>query len=75
MHIQSRRAAAGFACNWNRFSSAAAPDAQCVDFQYNSPLMKTFRSGLFMRIVPIVKDIGPWGDKVRKGRAEMGVLD
>jgi hypothetical protein len=51
------------------------PAQECVDFQYNSPLMKTFRNGLFMRIVPIVKDIGLWGERVRKGYAEMGVLD
>jgi hypothetical protein len=25
--------------------------------------------------VPIVKDIGLWGEKVRKGYADMGVLD
>jgi hypothetical protein len=51
------------------------PVQECVDFQYNSPLMKTFRNGLFMRIVPIVKDIGLWGEKVQKGYAEMGVLE
>jgi hypothetical protein len=51
------------------------PAQECVDHQYNSPLMKTFRNGLFMRIVPIVKDIGLWGPKVRKGYEEMGVLE
>jgi hydrogenase maturation factor HypE len=34
-----------------------------------------FRSMLFSRIVPCVKDIGLWGDKVQKCYAEMGVLD
>ena len=31
------------------------------------------RSSLFTRIVPIVKDIGLWGDKIRAGYTEMGV--
>ena len=30
---------------------------------------------LFSRIVPCVKDIGLWGDKVQKAYADMGVLD
>ncbi len=34
-----------------------------------------FRSLLFTRIVPIVKDIGLWGEKVQKAYADMGVLD
>ena len=37
--------------------------------------MQLFRSLLFSRIVPSVKDIGLWGDKVQKAYADMGVLD
>ena len=33
-----------------------------------------FRKRLFSRIVPIVKDIGLWSERVRKVYAEMGVL-
>jgi hypothetical protein len=33
-----------------------------------------FRKRLFSRIVPIVKDIGLWSDRVRKVYAEMGVV-
>ena len=36
---------------------------------------RLFRSLLFSRIVPCVKDIGLWGDKVQKAYADMGVLD
>jgi len=57
------------------WATLGLPVQECVDFQYSSPLMKTFRNGLFMRIVPIVKDIGLWGEKVQKGYADMGVLD
>ncbi len=48
---------------------------QCADWVDNSPLMIQFRSHLFSRIVPIVKDIGLWGDKVQKAFRDMGVHD
>jgi hypothetical protein len=41
----------------------------------NSEYMKMYRSLLFSRIVPCVKDIGLWGEKVQKAYADMGVLD
>ncbi len=47
----------------------------CAEWVDTSPLMIQFRSHLFSRIVPIVKDIGLWGDKVQKAFKEMGVLD
>ena len=47
----------------------------CADWVDRSPLMIQFRSLLFSRIVPIVKDIGLWGDKVRKAFSDMGILD
>ena len=36
---------------------------------------RQFRTHLFNRIVPVVKDIGLWGPIVQKGYADMGVLD
>lgn len=48
---------------------------ECAEWVDNSPLMQQFRSHLFSRIVPIVKDIGLWGDKVQKAFSDMGVLD
>jgi hypothetical protein len=48
---------------------------ECAAWVDTSPLMIQFRSHLFSRIVPIVKDIGLWGDKVQKAFSEMGVLD
>src|ERR1700722_3517889 len=47
----------------------------CAEWVDPSPLMIQFRSHLFSRIVPIVKDIGLWGDKVQKAFRDMGVLD
>jgi hypothetical protein len=51
------------------------PMDECLQFVDQSPYMQMFRSLLFSRIVPIVKDIGLWGDKVQKAYADMGVLD
>ncbi|MGK2901834.1 MAG: ferritin-like domain-containing protein [Mycobacterium sp.] len=48
---------------------------ECTEWVDNSPLMIQFRSHLFSRIVPIVKDIGLWGDKVQEAFSDMGVLD
>jgi len=39
-----------------------------------SDLMKMYRSSLFMRIVPTIKDIGLWGPRIQKAYADMGIL-
>jgi hypothetical protein len=39
-----------------------------------SETLRVFRSYLFMRIVPILKDIGLWGPKVRSAFDDMGVI-
>ena len=46
----------------------------CGEHMYHSGFMATFRNSLFQRIVPIVKDVGLWGPRIRKGYEEMGVL-
>ncbi|MGV0749274.1 ferritin-like domain-containing protein [Mycolicibacter minnesotensis] len=48
---------------------------ECAKWVDSSPSMTQFRSHLFSRIVPIVKDIGLWGPKVQKAFRDMGVLD
>ncbi len=40
----------------------------------NSEALQTFRGFLFMRIVPVLKDIGLWGPKITKAFDDMGVL-
>ena len=49
--------------------------AECVEFSEHSPVQQAFRSLLFSRIVPCVKDIGLWGPKVQHAYADLGVLD
>jgi hypothetical protein len=48
---------------------------ECLEFTEHSPVQQAFRGLLFSRIVPCVKDIGLWGEKVQAAFAELGVLD
>ncbi len=45
------------------------------DIHYNSKQMSSFRGRLFSRVVPTVKDIGLWGERVRQAFGEMGVME
>jgi len=47
----------------------------CLAAVDNSPYFKMYQSLLFQRIVPCVKDIGLWSDKVQQAYDDMGVLD
>jgi 1,2-phenylacetyl-CoA epoxidase catalytic subunit len=51
------------------------PVEACVQATMESDQMRQFRTRIFTRIVPTVKDIGLWGLRVRKAYADMGVLD
>ena len=55
------------------FETLGLPVQECAAYVDNSPLMIQFRSHLFSRIVPIVKDIGLWGPKVQQAFVDMGV--
>ena len=48
---------------------------ECLEFTEHSPIQQAFRTLLFSRIVPCVKDIGLWGPKVQHAYADLGVLD
>jgi P-aminobenzoate N-oxygenase AurF len=48
---------------------------ECLEFTENSPVQQAFRTLLFSRIVPCVKDIGLWGSKVQHAYLDLGVLD
>jgi hypothetical protein len=49
--------------------------AECLEFTENSPVQQAFRTLLFSRIVPCVRDIGLWGPKVQHAYLDLGVLD
>ncbi|HET7202650.1 MAG TPA: ferritin-like domain-containing protein [Steroidobacteraceae bacterium] len=50
------------------------PVAECKEWVDHSELMRVYRSNLFTRIVPTIRDIGLWGPRVRKAYADMGIL-
>ena len=49
------------------------PEA-CIAYVKESESQMVFRSLLFTRIVPTLKDVGLWGPKMRQTFADMGVL-
>jgi hypothetical protein len=55
------------------WSTLGLPDevARYVD---TSEIQRSFRGFLFMRIVPILRDIGLWGPKIQAAFEDMGVL-
>jgi hypothetical protein len=50
------------------------PVEACVGYVDESQNMREFRSRLFSRIVPTIKDIGLWGPRIRRAYANMGIL-
>jgi hypothetical protein len=57
------------------FEQLNMPVEQCMKYVDNSDMFTLYQSLLFSRIVPCVRDIGLWGDKVQAAYADMGVLD
>ncbi len=50
------------------------PVEDCMAWVSESARMREFRSALFSRIVPTIKDIGLWGPKIRRAYSNMGIL-
>jgi hypothetical protein len=50
------------------------PVDECAEYMLESGFMQRYRSSLFSRIVPVIKDIGLWGTKIRAGYEKMGIL-
>ncbi|SEG70873.1 P-aminobenzoate N-oxygenase AurF [Thermomonospora echinospora] len=57
------------------FETLDMPVKECMAYVDNSDMYTLYQSLLFSRIVPCVKDIGLWGDKVQAAYADMGVLE
>ena len=47
---------------------------EATEYVEHSEMMVQFRNYLFTRIVPIIKDIGLWGPRIRGAFTEMGVM-
>lgn len=57
------------------WESMGLPVKECLAIMSETPLIKQYRVRLFSRIVPTIKDIGLWGEKVQKAFADMGVIE
>jgi len=56
------------------YDALGLPTEEIHEFVEQSEIVKLYRTMLFQRIVPIVKDIGLWGPKIQKCYEDMGVL-
>ncbi|HOP21166.1 MAG TPA: ferritin-like domain-containing protein [Parvularculaceae bacterium] len=56
------------------YETLGLPVEECVKAQFDSGYMTMFRNALFQRIVPIVRDIGLWSNKIQAAYDKMGVL-
>jgi hypothetical protein len=56
------------------WAALGLPVAECAEYMNESGFMQRYRSALFTRIVPAMKDIGLWGTKIRKAYADMNIL-
>ncbi|RJL32063.1 ferritin-like domain-containing protein [Bailinhaonella thermotolerans] len=57
------------------FERLGLPMDECLEYVDNSVMFKTYQSLLFSRIVPCVRDVGLWSEKVQAAYDDMGVLD
>ncbi|MFE6101814.1 ferritin-like domain-containing protein [Streptomyces laurentii] len=51
------------------------PKREAAELSEQSDFLHLFRKLLFSRIVPCVKDIGLWGERLQKAYLDMGVFD
>ncbi|SCK31076.1 ferritin-like domain-containing protein [Streptomyces sp. WMMB 322] len=51
------------------------PKAEAETFSEQSDFLKLFRQLLFSRIVPCVRDIGLWGERLQRAYLDMGVFE
>ena len=57
------------------WGSVGLPEKECLEWVERSEALRLFRSRLFTRIVPVVRDIGLFSERVRDGYMKMGLLD
>jgi hypothetical protein len=56
------------------WANLGLPVDECAAHMLESGFMQNYRGALFSRIVPIMKDIGLWGPRIRRAYADMGIL-
>ncbi|MET7327695.1 ferritin-like domain-containing protein [Nonomuraea sp. NPDC005650] len=60
---------------WENLGLSKAEVEEAMEATDHSEYLRLFRSLLFSRIVPCVKDIGLWSPRLQEAYAEMGVLE
>jgi 1,2-phenylacetyl-CoA epoxidase catalytic subunit len=56
------------------WSTVGLPEQECITWVEKSESMQQFRTRLFSRVVPVIRDIGLWGPKVHDAYAKMNLL-
>ena len=56
------------------WTTLGLPVDECAAFMLESGFMQRYRSALFSRIVPTIKEIGLWGPRIRAAYRDMGIL-
>jgi hypothetical protein len=56
------------------WAALGLPVDECARYMLESGFMRMYRTALFTRIVPAMKDIGLWGEKIRAAYGKMGIL-
>jgi hypothetical protein len=56
------------------WATLGLPIDECTAHMLESGFMQNYRSALFSRIVPTIREIGLWGPRIRKAYQEMGIM-
>ena len=48
---------------------------ECITHTRTSPFMAEYTKRLFTRIVPTIRDIGLWGERIQKAFRDMGIIE
>jgi hypothetical protein len=56
------------------WATLGLPVDECAAYMLESGFMRDYRSALFSRIVPTMKEIGLWGPKIQKAYRAMNIL-
>jgi hypothetical protein len=56
------------------YDKLGLPVDECLAFMDRSDIMNVYRMSLFARVVPVVKRIGLWSEKIRQAFIDLGVM-
>jgi hypothetical protein len=56
------------------WATLGLPVEECAAYMLESGFMRNYRSALFSRIVPTIREIGLWGPRIRRAYEAMGIM-